>query len=121
MNQSLKGVVVGQQLWFIPNDIRPDGRGEQPRFMVVTKVGRKWLQLEGFSRRASIETGLVFEGNAGEWCHGQCYVDRDAYQADADLTKAWREFRERVERLQSVPELVTQEWLVESRRVIGTK
>ena len=121
MIKSLKGITVGQQLWFVPKHIRPDGRGEQPRFMAVTKIGRKWLQIDWLNRRASIETGVVFHEHSLERSLGHCYADRDAHQAEADLAKAWQEFRQRVDRLHLVPLLVTQEWLIEARRIIGTK
>ena len=121
MSESLKGVVVGQQLWFVPKHISPNGHGEQPRFVTVTKVGRKWVRYTDFNRCAEIATGRVFECSSSQYILGQCYVDRDKWLADAELRCAWDAFRRHVERLYVVPDRVTQEWLVEARRIIETK
>lgn len=118
MNESLTGVVVGQQLWFVP---KQNGRREQPRFMTVTKVGRTWLQLSEFNLRAEIETGLVFECHSRQCSLGQCYVDRDRWQAEDELRSAWDAFRRHVDGLYNKPKLVTLEWLTEAIRVIGLK
>lgn len=95
---------IGQKLWFVPSGQRWHG---EPRWLTITGVGRKWLKLD-YGRppyRADVMT-LYVDGR-GHTSPGNCYVDRDAYEAAAELSRVWEEFRRRVRSAQSRPAHLT--------------
>lgn len=80
---------VGQQLWFVSNE-HPR---RAPAWVVIAKVGRKWLELEGGSAsdyRADIETMLV---SAGRYSCGRCYLSREEWELVYLAEEAWKKFR----------------------------
>ena len=75
-------LVVGQQLYFVPTDQR-DGK---PRFVTVTRIGRKWATLSRYER-VDMET-LVVDG--GDFMSpGQCYLSEADYLNEVAVNKAW--------------------------------
>lgn len=73
---------VGQTLWWVGrNNSKSQGK------VTIKKVGRVWLELSN-NHRVDIET-LLADGK-GYSAPGECWFDRETYQAHADLHKAWQ-------------------------------
>ena len=77
-----KKLQEGQKLWWVYSSSR---RG-QPREVTVTKVGRKWAQIDN-NCRIDIETLLADGGD--HMSPGGCYLSKDIYDAEVALQKAW--------------------------------
>ena len=72
----------GQKLWWVPNR----SRFAQQKEVTVTKVGRKWAQLDN-NERIDIETLVA---DAGQYSpNGHCYVSRESYEESVALSNAW--------------------------------
>lgn len=68
--------VVGQKLWF-------QAIHTTPRYIEITKVGRKWLEVNrGALQRVSLDT-LLMDG--GQWSSpGQCYLSEQEAKLDIE-------------------------------------
>ena len=75
---------VGQQLWYVPSDIR----FRKPEFVTVTKVGRKWASLNWRGYRISIDD-LRVDGDAYS-SPGQCYLSKEEYDQAMERQSAWK-------------------------------
>ena len=81
---------VGQKVWFVPHDSRTGtGRG-----LVVTSVGRKWVQLGLAESPQSALTYRVERGrrdvDGGQYSSpGNVYASEQAYNDHIALTVAW--------------------------------
>lgn len=94
-----KKLQEGQKLWWVYSSNR---RG-QPREVTVTKVGRKWAQLDN-NCRIDIETLLA---DGGDYMSpGCCYLSKDIYDSGVALQKAWSEMKRDIQ-YASTPEGVT--------------
>lgn len=77
-----KKLQEGQKLWWVYSSNR---RG-QPREVTITKVGRKWAQLDN-DKRIDLETLVA---DAGQYSpSGCCYLSREEYEQAEALAKAW--------------------------------
>jgi hypothetical protein len=61
---------VGDRVWFVP-----DRRGYAPQYILIVKVGRKWVTLDGFRKWRFLLTGKIVEepgfGRVGQWYESQ--------------------------------------------------
>lgn len=72
----------GQSLWWVPTQLRHANQ----RTVTVTKVGRKWAQLDN-GRRIDIES---MHADGGEYSSpGCCYLSEEYYKAKVALVGAW--------------------------------
>lgn len=94
-----KKLQEGQKLWWVYSQNR---RGN-PREVTVTKVGRKWAQLNNHYR-IDIET-LIADGG-GYMSPGCCYVNKDIYDREVVLKKEWNDMKRDIQ-YQPTPEGVT--------------
>jgi hypothetical protein len=78
-------LTVGQELWFVPH---PDRARGTPHAVTVTKVGRKWAEIDNGKWRISVAT-LAVDG-AGYNAPARCYVSREAYEAEQERQALWR-------------------------------
>jgi hypothetical protein len=76
---------VGQKVWFVPRDSRT-GTGRE---LVVTSVGRKWVQLRAGHNDFKVEIGKV-DVDGGQYSSpGVLYVSEQAYHDYIALSVAW--------------------------------
>ena len=76
---------VGQKLWWVPRYNRTQPQHE----VTVTKVGRKWAQLDNHYR-ISLET---FKADGGGYAPpGTCYPSKAHFDAITELNVAWNHF-----------------------------
>lgn len=104
---------VGQKLWMVYNDIR---RG-QPREVTVTRVGRKWADIDVYKTRVAVDT-LCIDPDRGLSRTGRCYLSRDAYEAETMLVQEWNDFAGRVS-MGRPPQGMTVERIRELRAEFG--
>lgn len=78
-NNKLK---VGQKLWWVYSF----NRFGNSRYVTVTKVGRKWAQLDNGCR---INNDTLCAERGEYMSPGRCYLSKDIYDAEVALKKAW--------------------------------
>lgn len=78
----------GQKLWMVYRDQR---LGE-PREITITKIGRRWADTDVYRVRVDVNTLEVAHEQRGFSSPAQCYVSREAYEAETALRKAWDDF-----------------------------
>lgn len=99
MSKELK---VGQALYWVPRETR----FRNPREVTVTKIGRKWVQLDN-RERIDIES-LCADG--GQYASpGQCYLSKADYEHAIKLSNNWTALRRDIESLWKAPNGVTLE------------
>lgn len=77
---------VGQKLWYVPRDSR---EVSQSREVTVTKIGRKWAEIDMGWRgsRIDLEDWRVDGGQYSS--PGSCYVSRQAWDDERQRQRAW--------------------------------
>lgn len=104
---------VGAKLFAVGDSYAFGKHGQE---VEVTKVGRKWAELDGGRYRADLQTGQI---DGGEYLSpGRLYPSREAYQAELALDKGWFDLRHAVNR-HSAPAGVTLERIAEARKLLG--
>lgn len=83
MDLTPKDFHVGQRLWFVHGDQR---RGA-PRFVKVSKIGRKWVSLDFCNYRLDPETGWVDEPAMGSV--GRIYLYKEDWENAQEANKLW--------------------------------
>ncbi len=84
-------IQVGQKLWRVASR-RRGGNGFE---VTVSKVGRKWAELDGYATgRIDLETLCVDGGNY--MSPATCYLSRESYEAECTLRAANAEFKVRM-------------------------
>ena len=78
----MEKLIEGQKLWWVP----AKSRYAQPKEVTVTKVGRKWAQLDNYER-IDLETLVADPGQCSP--NGRCYLSREAREQEEMLGKAW--------------------------------
>lgn len=106
-------LTVGQKLWLVPTQ-KYFG---QPREVEVVKVGRKWAEINFRGYCVSLERLHVDGGQHSS--PAQCYTDREAYEADVALDKAWSDLRTKIDRKWGRPEGVTVEAIQQARALLN--
>jgi hypothetical protein len=81
-------LTVGQKLWWVYFDSR---RVNEGREVTVTKVGRKWAELDNRDR-IDVES-LVADGR-GYSPDGRCWVSKEAYDLEQLRLRWMRRFNE---------------------------
>lgn len=106
-------LTVGQELWYVPSDARQHSQAQAVR---VTKVGRKWADLEPpYLGRVNIET-LWLDGG-GYASPGRCWLSVDEYEATVARERLWRDFRNRLPH--SPPDAASVEWIRAAAETLG--
>jgi len=75
---------VGMEVWVVP----PYGR---PRAAKVTKIGRKWVTLDGGRERFEAETMHLDSGGFGS--PGTVWLSEDEWKDHAARNDAWRKLK----------------------------
>lgn len=83
-------LTVGQKLWFVPREHYLGA----PLEVTVEKLGRTWATMGASRYRINIAT-LAMDAGDGYGSIGQCYVDREAYEAERNRQAAWTALRGR--------------------------
>lgn len=91
-------LTVGQELWFVYRERR---RGASLS-VKVTKVGRKWAQIDHGGYRIDVDT-LNVDG-AGYAPPGQCWLTREAWEAEVKRQDAWGKLRQYFDRRWQAPD-----------------
>lgn len=107
-------LTTGQELWLVPSQ-RYLG---QPRFVTVTKVGRKWADISERGYRVELAT-LVVHG--GTHSVGRCYVDRAAYEAERYRQECWSALKEHVDHKWNVPSNIVLEQIRVAAMALGVE
>lgn len=102
MDKDMATLGVGDRLYCVPHDTR-FGRKE---WLIVSKVGRKWLALsrEGSSHvwgRCDRDTLTI--DNGGYSTRHELYRSEGEYQQKVELQRVWRELRTYVDRQFQAP------------------
>lgn len=110
-------LTVGQQLWWVPARYRT---GEQPCYVTVEKVGRKWAQL---SNQYRIDVTTLEPDSKGYSSPGECYLQREEYESKVAISYAWGRLRKFMEsRIWSgAPDGVTLENIEAAGNLLGFK
>jgi hypothetical protein len=106
---------VGQTLVFVPSGFR---RG-QPTEVTVTKIGRKWADIEGtfYTDRIEIDT---LHADGGKYSSpGRCYLSREEYETEKATGDAWWAFSRTIDGEHSAPEGVTAETIQNVVKQLG--
>src|SRR5690349_21160293 len=82
----VRPVKVGDVLWYVPNS-----RHQNAKSVTVTKVGRKYFDVDGWAPRIAIDTWLADGGQ--HISPGACYESEDAHKAFIAQASAWSDFR----------------------------
>lgn len=112
---------VGQKLWRVSSQ-----KGREGREVRITKVGRKWAEIENFFHdgkkehsypvgRINIATLAVDSG--GYSVTDQCYESREVYEKIVELTNAWGGFVQAVRNCRQ-PEGITLEKIEAARALL---
>jgi len=104
---------VGQTLWFVPFR----SYNGQPRELPVTKIGRKWGELENGRYRFDLQT-LQVDCN-GHSRPGVLYTDRAIWEAKEAADGAWRSFTTQFVRLRHRPPHLTADRIREAASLLG--
>lgn len=102
---------VGQKLWMVPA-VRYLG---EPRWVTVTKVGRKWASIDIRGYRIDLTT-LRIDG-ATHASPGRCWLSKTAYDDVASADRAWQSLRANMNRWR--PDAVTREDIATAARLLG--
>lgn len=101
---------AGCELWFVPTR----GLG-QPEKITLGKIGRRWADIAGRSRRrVDLSTLRV---KSGDFDCGQCYLSREAYEATTWMGQAWRVIRDNID--WSPPDNITPEQVEQIAFILG--
>lgn len=91
-------IKVGNTLWYVPIYKR-----ELPRDVTVTKVGRKWIEIDpSWFPRLDKDT-LFADGGKGV-SPGRAYISKGEWEIERDTNQAWGEFRTAIEKLYHRPQ-----------------
>lgn len=93
---------VGQSLWYVP------ATGHGARFVTVTRVGRKWLEVDRHWVLIDRKT-LQAKPRKGFESPGRVWLSREDYDRWQRRHSAWRHFRRQVQDKWGPPESVTLE------------
>lgn len=105
-------LTVGQELWYVPADAR---RHDQAQVVRVTKVGRKWADLEpSYLGRVNIKTLWLDGGGSSP---GRCWFSADEYEAAVARERLWNDFKNRLSHYP--PDGATVEWIREAAKTLG--
>jgi hypothetical protein len=104
---------VGQTLVFVPSS-----RRGQPTEVTVTKVGRRWADIEPpYIGRVDIDTLSVDGGNHSS--PGRCYLSMEDYETEKATNQAWLDFWRTIDRKHSRPKGVTVEVIHNVVEILG--
>lgn len=113
MSEATNKLTVGQVLWFVPSAPHYGN----PREVTVTKVGRKWAEIDTAGIRIGVNT--LYADGRGYMSPGQCWTDRTEYEAWTELLNEWDAFRKRVNDCYRMPESVTIEGVRAASKALG--
>lgn len=102
-------LIVGAKLYYVPHD----SRRHSPRHVTVTRVGRKWADIDS-GQRIDVKTLAVDAG--GYSSPGRCWRSEEEYTRHAQLQEAWRAFRALVDKEWEAPAGVTMNQIENAKR-----
>jgi hypothetical protein len=108
------GLTVGQELFVVYDERRRAG-GNRP--VIVTKIGRKWVDICEGRYRIDAET-LRIDGK-GFSSPGRCYLTEQAYREEAEIKDAWWSLYRRIDRMHSMPAGMTIEKMDQIADLLG--
>lgn len=83
---------VGQKLWFVrEHQFRKGGSGGNECY--VTKVGRKWAELNNGER---IDMVTMRADGRGYSSPGKCYLSHREHKTETELRQLWTDFHRRL-------------------------
>lgn len=102
---------VGQKLWFVPSMYY---HHKTPVEVVITKVGRVWLQTSNHRINA-----ITLEADGGKYSSpGKCYLSKEEYDAVNLKEVLWKSIKTDIAYM-SVPDSVTIENMEAARKLLG--
>lgn len=104
-------LIEGQTLWWVPRQTKHS----QAKEVTVTKVGRKWAQLDNH-HRIDIETLIADSG--GYSPPGACYVNREGYEEELAISKAWACLKQDMQYI-NIPAGVSAADIASARQLLG--
>lgn len=105
---------VGQKLWYVPTDHRWGRQAE----VTVTRVGRKWVELDS-GRRVEIGKTHVDGGNYSS--PGSLYESKEVYEASEALKEAWWELKRKMDNIRATPSHMTLEKISQIEKIVFNK
>lgn len=101
-----EGIKVGQQLWFVPWEVRLRDRAA---YETVTKIGREWVTMSGANphRFRKGDPRMRADGR-GYSSPGSYYLSREAYEQEVARNERWRNLMRRIS-AHAVPYHITHE------------
>lgn len=101
---------VGQELWFVHRERRSGA----PFTTKVTKIGRKWAQLDSHYR---IDVATMVADGGQYTSPGRCWISREEWEAEVARNEAWWKLRRMIERQYDPPAGLSTEQI---GQIIGT-
>jgi hypothetical protein len=108
----VESLSVGQVLWLVPYDKRMGN----PHEVTVTKVGRKWAEIDERHVRVNIET---MAAKCGDYSRGTCYVDRVAWEREQERQATWDKFHGAIRNSYRAPNGVTADQIREAAKTLN--
>jgi hypothetical protein len=104
-------IKLGQELFFVPST-----SGRLPCLVEITKIGRKWAELNNGYR---INTQTLRADGRQYTSPGRCYLCQEAWEAEKARIAAWEVFSSKIGRLYVCPSNVTLEQIEQASRLLG--
>lgn len=103
---------VGQQLYWVPSQPYAYSKG----MTTVTKVGRKWAELDN---RYRIDIRTMVADGGGYSSPGRCYQSQEEHERIVEEQRTWSTFRDKIANKYRCPDGITTEKIREAAKVLG--
>lgn len=117
--ENIRQLQPGQKLWFVRNS------DLSAHWLVIEKVGRKWVTIEGREGWRVDASGRV-ERQGSSLSVGQCYLTQEEGDVASESERvrdmarlAWQAFRRKFSNLYVLPHNVTAENIREAAKLLG--
>lgn len=114
---------VGQELWYVPEG-RGYGRRGEGRAVFVTRVGRKWADVEVREGDRHYAHGRIdIKSLSADGGHhsspGRCYLSVVHYELEKARETAWQQLRRGFDHRYRAPDGVTIEQIIQAAQLLG--